>query len=172
MSRDDNQPGRVQHGREAAQHIFPITISQLSWSSMMRQTLAPPSQFTPVLHPGAVLFPEDGHSAVIGFTKTVCFLANMHTFEFMVVQQMIAAVFELVDSIEFNVAEWAHPGLVGTDSDQLREGEQGACHGKILSHDACKVSEVVQPVGQNILKLESSASIVAFSADGRASFFL
>jgi hypothetical protein len=56
-------------------------------------------------------FSKDGHSAVIGFTKAVCFLADVHAFKFMVVQQMIAAVFELVDSIEFNVAEWAHPGL-------------------------------------------------------------
>jgi hypothetical protein len=47
---------------------------------------------------------------------------------------MIAAVFEIVDSIEFNVAEWADAGLIGTDSDQLREGVQSACHAKILSH--------------------------------------
>ena len=58
----------------------------------------------------AVLFPEDGHNAVRGFTA-LCFLADVHAFKFMVVQQMIAAVFELVDSIEFNVAEWADPGL-------------------------------------------------------------
>jgi len=49
---------------------------------------------------------------MIGFTKTVCFLPDVHAFEFMVVQQMIATVLEFVDSIEFNVAEWAHPGLV------------------------------------------------------------
>jgi hypothetical protein len=60
----------------------------------------------------AVSFPEDGHSAVIGFTKTVGFLTDVNAFEFVVVQQMIAAVFELVDSIEFKVAEWTHPGLV------------------------------------------------------------
>jgi len=54
----------------------------------------------------------------------------MHTFEFVVVQQMIAAVFELVDSIEFNVAEWTHPGFIRTDSYQLLEVEQGACHAK------------------------------------------
>jgi len=71
---------------------------------------------------------------VIGFTKTVCFLADVHTFEFVVVQQMVAAVFELVDSIEFNVAEWAHPGLVGTDSYQFFQGEQCIRHSKILSN--------------------------------------
>jgi hypothetical protein len=48
-----------------------------------------------------------------------------------VVQQMIATVLKLVDSIEFNVAEWANPRLIRTDSDQLREGEQGASHSKI-----------------------------------------
>jgi hypothetical protein len=69
------------------------------------------------------LFPKDGHSAVIGFTDAVCFLPDVHTFQVVVVQQMIATVLELVDSIEFNVAEWAHPGLVRTDSDQLREGQ-------------------------------------------------
>jgi hypothetical protein len=68
---------------------------------------------------------------VIGFTKTVCFLADVHAFEFVVVQQMIAAVFELVDSIEFNVAEWTHPRFIRTDSDQLLEVEDGACHGKL-----------------------------------------
>jgi hypothetical protein len=55
----------------------------------------------------------------------------MHTFECVVVQQMIAAVFELVDSIEFNVAEWTHPRFIRTDSDQLLEVEDGACHGKL-----------------------------------------
>jgi hypothetical protein len=65
---------------------------------------------------------------VVGFTKTVGFLADMHTFEFVVVQQMIAAVLEPVDSIEFNVAEWTHPRFIRTDSDQLLEVEQCACH--------------------------------------------
>ena len=82
----------------------------------------------------AVLCPEHGHRAVIRFTKTVGFLANMHTFEFVVVHQMIAAVLELVDSIEFNVAEWAHPGFIRTDSHQLLEVELCVCHAKILSH--------------------------------------
>jgi hypothetical protein len=59
-----------------------------------------------------VSFPEDGHSAVVGFTKTVGFLADVYTLEFVVVQQMVAAIFELVDSVEFNVAEWTDPGLV------------------------------------------------------------
>jgi hypothetical protein len=80
------------------------------------------------------LFPEDSHSAVIGFTKAVRFLANMHTFEFVVVEQMIAAVFERVDSIEFNLAEWTHPGFIRTNSDQLLEVEQCFGHAKILSH--------------------------------------
>lgn len=81
----------------------------------------------------AVLFPKDGHSAMIGFAKAVCFLAYMHTFELMVVQQMIATVFEPVNSIEFDIAEWTHPGFIRTDSYQLLEVEQGACHAKILS---------------------------------------
>jgi hypothetical protein len=67
---------------------------------------------------------------VIGFTKTVSFLADVHAFEFMVVQQMIAAVLEPVNSIEFNIAEWTHPGFIRTDSYQLFEVEQGACHAK------------------------------------------
>jgi hypothetical protein len=58
------------------------------------------------------LFPEDGHSAVEGFTEAVCFLAHMHTLEVVLLQQMIAAVFKFVDSIQFKVAEWAHPGFV------------------------------------------------------------
>jgi hypothetical protein len=65
---------------------------------------------------------------VVGFTKSVCFLANMHTFEFVVVQQMIAAVFEPVYSIEFNIAEWTYPTFIRTDSDQLLEVEQCVCH--------------------------------------------
>jgi hypothetical protein len=67
---------------------------------------------------------------MIGFAKTVCFLPDVHTFELVVVQQMIAAVFELVDSFEFNVAEWTHPGFIRTDSYQLLEVEQCACHGE------------------------------------------
>jgi hypothetical protein len=59
-----------------------------------------------------LLFPKDGHSAVIRFTEAVCFLSNVHTFEAVVLQQMIAAVFKFVDSIEFKVAEWANPGFV------------------------------------------------------------
>jgi hypothetical protein len=77
-----------------------------------------------VLH----LFPEDGHSAVIRFTDAVCFLPDVQTLEVVVVQQMIATLFELVDSIEFNVTEWTHPGFIRTDSDQLLEVEQCACH--------------------------------------------
>ena len=49
---------------------------------------------------------------MIGFAKTVRFLPDVHTLELVVVQQMIAAVFELVDSIEFKVAERANSGLV------------------------------------------------------------
>jgi hypothetical protein len=52
----------------------------------------------------------------------------MHTFEFVVVQQMIAAVFEPVYSIEFNIAEWTYPTFIRTDSDQLLEVEQCVCH--------------------------------------------
>jgi len=55
-------------------------------------------------------------------------LADVHTFEFVVVKQMIAAVFELVDSIEFNIAEETHPTFIRTDSDQLLEVEQCACY--------------------------------------------
>ena len=58
------------------------------------------------------LFPEDGHRAVVRFTEAVCFLAHMHTLEVVVLQQMITTVFKFVDSIEFKVAEWAHPGFV------------------------------------------------------------
>ena len=58
------------------------------------------------------LLPEDGHRAVKGFPEAVCFLPYMHTFEVVVLQQMIAAVFKFVDSIEFKVAEGAHPGFV------------------------------------------------------------
>jgi hypothetical protein len=52
-------------------------------------------------------------------------LADVDAFEFVVVQQMIAAVFEPVDSIEFNVAEWTHPRFIRTDPDQLLEVEKG-----------------------------------------------
>lgn len=58
------------------------------------------------------LFPKDGHRAVVRFPDAVGFLAHMHTLEVVVLQQMIAAVFKFVDSIEFKVAEWAHPGFV------------------------------------------------------------
>ena len=71
---------------------------------------------------------------MIGFTKTVCFLSDVHAFEFMVVQQMIATVLEFVDSIEFKVAEWTHPGFIRTDSDQFFQGEQCIRHSKILSN--------------------------------------
>jgi len=57
-------------------------------------------------------FPEDGHCAVVRFTEAICFLTYMHTLEVVVLQQMIAAVFEFVNSIEFKVAEWTHPRLV------------------------------------------------------------
>jgi len=77
-----------------------------------------------------VLFPEDGHSAVIRFTDAVCFLPDVQTLEVVVVQQMIAGVFEFVDSIKFNVAEWAHPGLVGTDSYQFFQGGGKPPHSK------------------------------------------
>jgi len=43
-------------------------------------------------------------------------------------QQMIATVFEVVDSVEFNVAEWTYPTFIRTDSDQLLEVEQCVCH--------------------------------------------
>jgi hypothetical protein len=77
---------------------------------------------------------------VIGFTKTVGFLANVHTFEFVVVQQMIAAVFELVDSIEFKIAEWTHAGFIRTDSDQLLEVEQSACYTELsFCLDNCSI---------------------------------
>jgi hypothetical protein len=58
------------------------------------------------------LFPEDGHGAVEGFTEAIGFLPDMHTPEVVLLQQMITAVFKSVDSIEFKVAEWAHPRLV------------------------------------------------------------
>jgi hypothetical protein len=83
------------------------------------------------------LFPEDGHGAVIRFTKAVCFLPDVQTLQFVVVQQMIAGVLELVDSIEFNVAEWTHPGLGGTDSDQLLLGD----HPKPAIHNHLKTGQ-------------------------------
>jgi hypothetical protein len=49
---------------------------------------------------------------VIGFTDAVGFLADMHTFEVVVVQQMIATVFKPMDSIQVKIAEWARPGLI------------------------------------------------------------
>jgi hypothetical protein len=58
------------------------------------------------------LFPKDGHRAMKGFTEAIGFLAHMHTLVVVVLQQMIATVFKFVDSIEFKVAERAHPGLV------------------------------------------------------------
>jgi hypothetical protein len=57
-------------------------------------------------------FPEDGHSAVIWFADAVCLLPDMHTFEVVVVQQMVATVFKPVDSIQFKVAERARPGFI------------------------------------------------------------
>ena len=86
-----------------------------------------------VLH----LFPEDGHSAVIRFTDAVCFLPNVHALEGVIVQQVIAAVFEFVDSIEFNVAERTHPGFIRTDSDQLLEVLQCACHAEPTPFSFC-----------------------------------
>jgi len=71
---------------------------------------------------------------MIRFPETIGFLPDVHTLEFVVVQQMIAAVFKFVDSVEFKVAEWAHSGLVRTDSYQFSEGEQSVSHGKILSN--------------------------------------
>jgi len=67
---------------------------------------------------------------MIGFAKTVCFLPDVHAFEFVVLQQMIAAVFELVNCIKFNVAKRTHPTFIRTDSHQLLEVEQGVWHGK------------------------------------------
>jgi hypothetical protein len=58
------------------------------------------------------LFPEDHHSAVIMLTEAVRFLPDVHTLEIVVLQQMIATVFKLDDSIEFKIAERAHPRLV------------------------------------------------------------
>jgi hypothetical protein len=58
------------------------------------------------------LFPKDGHSAVERFPEAVCFLAHMHTLEVVLLQQMIAAIFKFVDSIQFKIAERAHPGFV------------------------------------------------------------
>ena len=49
---------------------------------------------------------------MIRFTDAVGFLADMHTFEVVVVQQMIATVFKPVDSIQFKIAEWARPGFI------------------------------------------------------------
>jgi hypothetical protein len=59
-----------------------------------------------------LLFPEDGHRAVVRFTETICLLPDMHTLEVVLTQQMVATVFKVVDSIEFKVAKRAHPGLV------------------------------------------------------------
>jgi len=56
--------------------------------------------------------PEYGHRAVIGFTDTVGFLTNVQALEVVVPQQMIAAVFKPVDSIQFKIAEWARPGFI------------------------------------------------------------
>jgi hypothetical protein len=55
---------------------------------------------------------ENGHCAVVRFTGAVCFLPDVHTLVVVVVQQMIATVFKVMDSIQFKVAEWAHPGLI------------------------------------------------------------
>jgi hypothetical protein len=46
---------------------------------------------------------------VIGFPEAMRFLAYMHALEVVLLQQMIATVFKFVDSIEFKIAEWAHP---------------------------------------------------------------
>jgi hypothetical protein len=46
----------------------------------------------------------------------------MHALKVVGFQQMIAAVFKLVDSIEFKIAKCAHPR------------EQGVSDGEILSH--------------------------------------
>jgi hypothetical protein len=61
---------------------------------------------------GSYSSPEDGHCALVRFTQAACFLPHVRTLEVVVVQQMIATVFKFVDSIEFQAAEWAHPGLV------------------------------------------------------------
>lgn len=49
---------------------------------------------------------------MIRFTDAVCFLADVQTFEVMVVQQMITAVFKAVYSIQFKIAERAGAGLI------------------------------------------------------------
>ena len=49
---------------------------------------------------------------MVRFTEAICFLAHMHTLEVVVLQQMVAAVFKFVDSIEFKIAERANPGFV------------------------------------------------------------
>jgi hypothetical protein len=59
-----------------------------------------------------LLLPEDRHRAVVRFTDAVRFLADVHTFEVVLLQQVIATVFKPVDSIQFKIAERAHPGLV------------------------------------------------------------
>jgi len=59
-----------------------------------------------------LLFPEDGHRAVVRFPEAVCLLPDVHTLEVVLVQQMIAGVFKVVDSIEFKIAVGAHPGFV------------------------------------------------------------
>jgi hypothetical protein len=52
------------------------------------------------------------------------FLADVHTLEVVVLQQVIATVFKLVDSVEFKIAEWAHrDSFERADADQLSEGE-------------------------------------------------
>lgn len=61
---------------------------------------------------GAALSPEDGHCAVVRFTGAICFLPDVHTLEVVFLQQMIAAVFKFMESIQFKVAERAHSGLV------------------------------------------------------------
>jgi len=70
-----------------------------------------------LIHPNALKarlrsFPEYRYCAVIRFTDAVGFLADMHTFEVVVVQQMIATVFKPVNSIQFKIAEWARPGFI------------------------------------------------------------
>lgn len=72
------------------------------------------SEFAParISDVGAALFPEDGHCAVVRFTGAICFLPDMHALEVVFLQQMIAAVFNFMDSVQLKVAEWTHPGLV------------------------------------------------------------
>ena len=49
---------------------------------------------------------------MIRFPEAIRFLAYMHALEVVLLQQMIATVFKFVDSIEFKIAEWEHPGFV------------------------------------------------------------